>query len=149
MASPFDQCCSSLFARPRAAGLVSLKFHQIREGRIPRIVPRSSVIVLLIALSSFLIWRALILPNFPMGPPRRPPSRHVTPTAIAKLTSYAETRAHALKAIEARVRATLLADQLERVAHWATGGVAVATYALLQRLAECCQAGNEATKDEL
>ena len=73
----------------------------------------------------------------------------ITPTAIAKLTSYAETRAHALKAIEARVRATLLADQLERVAHWATGGVAVATYALPQRLAECCQAGNEATKDEL
>ena len=62
----------------------------------------------------------------------------LTAAELLKLRTYAERRAAVLATIDARIRPTLLADQLERVAHWATGGAAIATHALLLRLGECC-----------
>jgi hypothetical protein len=63
---------------------------------------------------------------------------NLTDDELGKLQSYAEQRAVALAGIDERIRPTLLADQLERVAHWATGGAAIATHALLVRLSACC-----------
>ena len=56
-----------------------------------------------------------------------------------KLRTYAEQHAEGLATIAASIRPTLLADQIERIAHWATGGTAIATHALLVRLAQCCE----------
>ena len=63
---------------------------------------------------------------------------NLTTAELDKLRVYAERRAAAIASIAPSIRPTLLADQLERVAHWATSGVAAATHALLMRLSECC-----------
>ena len=74
---------------------------------------------------------------------------------LDKLERYARQRAAALGAEEAPryvdtyvegerswrgPKLILVHDQLERIAHWATGGDAAATHALLCRLQQCCEA---------
>ena len=70
---------------------------------------------------------------------------------MAKINSYArrsaevfgvgETSSHAYPHVGWRgPKLILVHDQLERIAHWATGGDARATYALLSRLLSCCAA---------
>lgn len=70
---------------------------------------------------------------------------------LAKIERYARQRAAALgveeepryKEAERSWRGPkliLVHDQLERIAHWASGGDAAATHALLRRLEQCCAA---------
>ena len=75
---------------------------------------------------------------------------------LTKIDEYARRRAVALGVGEGRPfdpvvswlgpKLILLHDQLERIAHWATDGDAMATHALLRRLRHCCE--RAATQDD-
>ena len=69
----------------------------------------------------------------------------------SKFEVYAAKRGEVLSRIEeGPIRLTLVADQIERVAHLAAGGRAIETYRLLHRLAECLEHEEaSAVKDEV